>query len=42
MRSSKVHNEIRSSTGTNVLSGRYKENDFIIKSGMEVDKNVKL
>jgi hypothetical protein len=42
MRSSQVHNEIGSSTETNVLSGRYKENDFIIKSGMEIDKNVKL
>ena len=38
MRSSQVHNEIGSSTETNVLSGRYKENDFIIKSGMEIDK----
>jgi hypothetical protein len=34
--------EIGSSTVTNVLSGRYKENDFIIKSRMEIDKNVKL
>ena len=34
--------EIGSSTVTNVLSGRYKENDFIIKSSMEIDKNVKL
>ena len=34
--------EIVSSTVTNVLSGRYKENDFIIKSSMEIDKNVKL
>ncbi len=42
MRSSQVHNEIGSSTVTNVLSGRYKENDFIIKSDMEIDKNVKL
>ena len=25
-----------------VLSGRYKENDFVIKSSMEIDKNVKL
>ena len=42
MRFSQVHNEIGSSTVTNVLSGRSKENDFIIKSGMEIDKNVKL
>jgi len=34
--------EIGSSTVTNVSSGRYKENDFIIKSSMEIDKNVKL
>lgn len=34
--------EIESSTVTNVLSGRYKENDFIIKSSAEIDKNVKL
>jgi len=34
--------EIVSSTVINVLSGRYKENDFIIKSSMEIDKNVKL
>ncbi|GAH50023.1 unnamed protein product [marine sediment metagenome] len=34
--------EIGSSTETNVLSGRYKENDFMVKSSMEIDKNVKL
>jgi len=34
--------EIGSSTVTNVLSGRYKENDFIIKSSAEIDKDVKL
>lgn len=34
--------EIGSPTVTNVLRGRYKENDFMIKSGMEIDKNVKL
>jgi len=34
--------EIGSSTVTNVLSGRYKENDFMIKSSIEIDKNVKL
>ena len=34
--------EIGSSTVTNVLSGRYQVNDFIIKSSMEIDKNVKL
>ena len=34
--------EIGSSTVTNVLSGRYKENDFMIKSNIEIDKNVKL
>jgi len=34
--------EIGNSTVTNVLSGRYKENDFITKSSAEIDKNVKL
>ena len=34
--------EIGSSTVTNVLRERYKENDFIIKSSIEIDKNVKL
>ncbi len=34
--------KIGSSTVTNVLSGRYKEIDFIIKLRMEIDKNVKL
>jgi len=34
--------EIGSSTVTNVLRGRYKENDFLFKSSMEIDKNVKL
>jgi len=34
--------EIGSSTVTNILRERYKENDFIIKSSMEIDKNVKL
>ena len=34
--------ETGSSTVTDVLNGRYKENDFIIKSSMEIDKNVKL
>jgi len=34
--------KIGSSTVTNVLSGRYKENDFIIKSSAEIDKNVNL
>jgi putative transposase len=34
--------EIGSSTVTNVLSGRYKENDFMIKSSIEIGKNVKL
>lgn len=34
--------EIGSSTVTNVLSGRYKENGFIIKSSAEIVKNVKL
>jgi len=33
---------IESSTVTNILNGRYKEDDFIIKSSMEIDKNVKL
>ncbi|GAG74515.1 unnamed protein product [marine sediment metagenome] len=33
--------EIGSSTVNNVLSGRYKEDDFIIKSSMEINKNVK-
>jgi len=30
--------EIGSSTVTNVSSGKYKENDFIIKSSMEIEK----
>jgi predicted transcriptional regulator len=34
--------EIERSTVTNVLSGRYKENDFIIKLSIEIDKNVNL
>ena len=34
--------KIRSSTVTKVLSGRYKENDFLIKSSIVIDKNVKL
>jgi len=34
--------EIGSSTATNVLSGRYKENEFIIKLSIEIDKNVNL
>ena len=34
--------EIRSLTVTNMLRGRYKENDFMIKSSMEIDNNVKL
>jgi hypothetical protein len=34
--------EIGSSRVTNVLSKRYKENDFMIKSGIVIDKNVKL
>jgi len=34
--------EIGSPTVTNVLSGRYKENDFITKSSIGIDKNVKL
>jgi len=34
--------EIGSPTVTNVLNVRYEENDFIIKSSMEIDKNVKL
>lgn len=34
--------KIGSSTVTNVLGGRYKENDFTIKSSIEIDKNVKL
>ena len=34
--------KIVSSTVTNVLNGRYKENDFIIKSSTEIDENVKL
>jgi len=29
--------EIGSSTVTNALSGRYKENDFIIELSMEID-----
>jgi len=34
--------EIGSSTVTNVLNGRYKENDFISKSSAEIYKNVNL
>ena len=34
--------EIGSSTVANVLSGRYKENDFINRLSREIDKNVKL
>jgi len=34
--------EIGSSTVTKVLSRRYMENDFIIKSSIVIDKNVKL
>jgi len=34
--------EVGSSTVTNILSGRYKENDFIIKTSIKIDKNVKL
>jgi len=34
--------KIVSPTVTNVLSGRYKENNFMIKSSMKIDKNVKL
>jgi len=33
---------IGDSTVTNVLSGRYRENDFMIKSSIEIDKNVNL
>lgn len=34
--------EIGNSTVTNILSGRYKENDFLIKLSMKIDKNMKL
>ena len=34
--------EIGNSTVTNVLSGRYTENDFINRLSREIDKNVKL
>lgn len=34
--------EFGSSTVTNVLSGRYKENDFIIKASTKIDNNVNL
>jgi len=34
--------EIGSSAVTNVLNGRYKKNDFIIKSNTEIYSNVKL
>lgn len=34
--------EIGSSTVTNALSGRYKENDFIIKASTKIDNNVNL
>jgi len=34
--------KVGDSAVTNVLSGRYKENDFLIKSSIEIDKNVNL
>ena len=34
--------KIGSQTVSNILNGRYKENDFMNKSNMEIDKNVKL
>ncbi len=34
--------EIGSSMVINALSGRYKENNFMIKSSMKIEKNVKL
>jgi chromosomal replication initiation ATPase DnaA len=34
--------EIGSSTITNVLNGKYKKNDFVIKASIEIDKNVNL
>jgi len=34
--------KVGDSTVTNVLIGRYKENDYLIKSSIEIDKNVKL
>lgn len=34
--------EVGSSMATNALSGRYKENDFMIKTGIVIDKNVNL
>ena len=34
--------KVGDSTVTNVLSGRYKDNDFLIISGIEIDKNVNL
>ena len=34
--------KVGDSTVTNVLSGRYKENDYLIKSSIEIDKNVNL
>ncbi|MBE3128490.1 MAG: hypothetical protein IMZ60_02300 [Actinobacteria bacterium] len=34
--------EIGSSTVINLLNRRFKKNDLIIKSSMEIDKNVKL
>jgi len=34
--------EIVSSTVTKVLRERYRENDFLIKLSIEIDKNVKL
>ncbi len=33
---------IGNSTVTNVLRGRYKDNDFLIKSSIEIDRNVNL
>jgi len=34
--------EIGSPTVTNVLYGRYRKNNFMIKAGIEIDKNVNL
>ena len=34
--------KVGESTVTNVLSGRYKDNDFLITSSIEIDKNVNL
>lgn len=40
--SKEIIDKFRSLILTNVLNRKYKENNFIIKSSMEIDKSVKL